>query len=203
METNKLITVDELLQDPATPYWAKDTIRVALTKDALDAAVVLQVIAIAFQLRLDEILKAQKQAAKLLVLVLLPLLAACGKGVMPHPYSTELRTKVQAELAARFATAPDEIELGDFQPIVLDQGRVQKDVIPECTPNEPLVLGSDAPETVEELEPIVLHMYGHCMFGLKHVKDEPSVMNPAPLPFAYWIENRDALYDQFVEEIKK
>lgn len=44
-------TPEELLQDPSTPFWAQDLIKTALTKDPVDAANVLEVVAQAFVAR--------------------------------------------------------------------------------------------------------------------------------------------------------
>ena len=46
----------ELLTDPATPYWAQDTIRAGLRADPVDAANVLEVLAASFR-------RAQEQLA--------------------------------------------------------------------------------------------------------------------------------------------
>lgn len=43
-----IATPEELLEDPSTPYWAQDLIRVLLTKDCVDAANVLEVLAQSF-----------------------------------------------------------------------------------------------------------------------------------------------------------
>jgi hypothetical protein len=43
---------EALLNDPSTPFWAADVIRVALTKDAVDAANVFAVLAKSFDARL-------------------------------------------------------------------------------------------------------------------------------------------------------
>lgn len=45
-----------ILFDPCTPFWAKDIIRVALTKDAVDAANTLAVLAESFKRRAMRIL---------------------------------------------------------------------------------------------------------------------------------------------------
>lgn len=42
---------EALLNDPTTPFWAKDVIRVALTKDSVDAANVFEVLAKSFNVR--------------------------------------------------------------------------------------------------------------------------------------------------------
>jgi hypothetical protein len=44
-------TPEALLNDPCTPFWAADVIRVALTKDAVDAANVFAVLARSFDAR--------------------------------------------------------------------------------------------------------------------------------------------------------
>ena len=49
--------IQEILDDPCTPYWAADVIRVALTKDPVDAAAVFSVLAKAFNERAHEMLK--------------------------------------------------------------------------------------------------------------------------------------------------
>ena len=55
--STRIWTPGELLNDPATPFWAADVIRVALTKDPVDAAGVFEVLAQAFSARADKILK--------------------------------------------------------------------------------------------------------------------------------------------------
>jgi hypothetical protein len=49
-------TPEELLADPCTPFWAQDVIRVALKKDCIDAANVLDVLAKSFNKRASQIL---------------------------------------------------------------------------------------------------------------------------------------------------
>jgi hypothetical protein len=44
-------TPQELLADPCTPFWAKDVIRVALTKDCCDVAGVFEVLSASFNER--------------------------------------------------------------------------------------------------------------------------------------------------------
>ena len=56
--TTTVPTPEELLTDPATPFWAADVIRVALTKDPVDAAGVFEVLARTFSERADAILGA-------------------------------------------------------------------------------------------------------------------------------------------------
>lgn len=41
-------TIDKLLTNPAVPYWIKDLVRVGLTKDPVDAANWLPLVAEAF-----------------------------------------------------------------------------------------------------------------------------------------------------------
>lgn len=50
-----MVTPEELLRDPSTPFWAADVIRVALEKDCVDAANVLSVLADAFRTRLKRL----------------------------------------------------------------------------------------------------------------------------------------------------
>jgi len=50
-------TPEELLNDPCTPFWASDVIRVALSKDCCDAAGVLEVLAECFSARANRIAK--------------------------------------------------------------------------------------------------------------------------------------------------
>jgi hypothetical protein len=47
-------SIDELLQDPSTPFWAIDTIRAAQRRDPVDAASVLEVLARTFSRRVEE-----------------------------------------------------------------------------------------------------------------------------------------------------
>lgn len=49
-------SIEELLSDPCTPFWALDVIRVALTKDCVDAAAVLNVLAKVFDARAKQLL---------------------------------------------------------------------------------------------------------------------------------------------------
>ena len=56
-------TTDELLQDPCTPFWAADVIRVAVTKDPCDAAGVFEVLAATFNARAQAVLAPIKPAA--------------------------------------------------------------------------------------------------------------------------------------------
>lgn len=53
-------TVESILADRSTPFWAIDVIKVALDKDAVDAANVLRVLAEAFDNRAQSLLTAQK-----------------------------------------------------------------------------------------------------------------------------------------------
>jgi hypothetical protein len=48
----RIPTPQELLLDPCTPFWASDVIRVALQKDACDAANVFDLLAKSFDARL-------------------------------------------------------------------------------------------------------------------------------------------------------
>lgn len=50
-------TPEQLLRDPSTPFWAADVIRVALSKDPVDATGVFEVLARSFSARADQILK--------------------------------------------------------------------------------------------------------------------------------------------------
>jgi hypothetical protein len=50
----------ELLLDPCTPFWASDVIRVALQKDAVDAANVFDLLAKSFDARLKISFKAAR-----------------------------------------------------------------------------------------------------------------------------------------------
>jgi hypothetical protein len=43
--------LQSMLDDPSCPYWAKDVIKVAMTKDPVDAESVLNVLAAAFSRR--------------------------------------------------------------------------------------------------------------------------------------------------------
>jgi hypothetical protein len=54
----RIPTPQELLNDPCTPYWAADVIRVALQKDAVDAANVFDLLAKSFDARLKISFKA-------------------------------------------------------------------------------------------------------------------------------------------------
>jgi hypothetical protein len=47
---------EALLNDPCTPFWAADVIRVALTKDCVDAANVFAVLAQSFDARAKKLL---------------------------------------------------------------------------------------------------------------------------------------------------
>jgi hypothetical protein len=44
-------TPKQLLDDPCTPFWAKDVIRIALQKDSVDAANTFEVLAQSFAAR--------------------------------------------------------------------------------------------------------------------------------------------------------
>lgn len=52
----------DLIDDPSTPYWVSDVIRVALEKDPVDAANCFDVLAKAFGQRCSEILTADLAA---------------------------------------------------------------------------------------------------------------------------------------------
>ena len=54
--TQRTPTPEELLEDPCTPYWAADVIRVALSKDCCDASGVFAVLAKSFDARTKRIL---------------------------------------------------------------------------------------------------------------------------------------------------
>lgn len=49
-------TVEELLADFSTPYWVKDTLRLAMTKDCVEAASALEIMARAMAQRCDKLL---------------------------------------------------------------------------------------------------------------------------------------------------
>lgn len=53
-------TPEQLLTDPSTPFWTADVIRVAMTKDLVDAAGVFEVLAPAFSARADAILRGER-----------------------------------------------------------------------------------------------------------------------------------------------
>lgn len=50
-------TPEQLLTASSTPFWARDIIHIALTKDCVDAASTLDVLAAAFRARAEKILK--------------------------------------------------------------------------------------------------------------------------------------------------
>jgi hypothetical protein len=56
----RIPTPQEVLADPCTPFWAKDVIRVALTKDCVDAANVFDLLAKSFDARLQISFKAAR-----------------------------------------------------------------------------------------------------------------------------------------------
>ena len=49
-------TPEELMADPSTPYWARDVIKVALTKDPVDVVNTLFTLHEAFSERLERLL---------------------------------------------------------------------------------------------------------------------------------------------------
>lgn len=51
MTANQDAGINSLLTDPSTPFWAVEVIKVAMTKDPVDAANVLGVLARAFDAR--------------------------------------------------------------------------------------------------------------------------------------------------------
>lgn len=53
----KAPSIPDLLKDPSTPSWVVSVIRTALTKDAVDAANVLSVLAAAFEARAEILLR--------------------------------------------------------------------------------------------------------------------------------------------------
>ena len=50
-------TPEEILRDPAAPFWAQDLVRVLLDKDPVDVVNTLEVLAVSFRARLDCILR--------------------------------------------------------------------------------------------------------------------------------------------------
>jgi len=53
-------TVQDLLQDAATPYWMQDVIHVAVTKDPVDALHVFETLYVTFKARCNQVLNVQE-----------------------------------------------------------------------------------------------------------------------------------------------
>lgn len=209
---NGLVTIEEIVKDPATPEWAHQVIELAQKEvDPVDAAVTLQVIAIAFQLRMDEMLRAARKS--LVLVLLLPMLIACGRSDAPASIAPEFQPAVDEFVEAAKARG---VEV-DMRGIAIEFGTPGEGHVGICRHGGRIEVDRKAWERDEDRDPLwhranrllIFHELGHCVYGMGH-DDEMVGVRPASIMFHapadvapfFFDATAEAYFDHFFGGVK-